>query len=106
VIIMSLRIPDSMDEVVYWTSRKVDEGHVKAWAFREDCPKCHKGLMGKPVDEKGKVKIRATYYECPECGNTIDKGKYEDTLTCNVIYICPYCKHKGRGTSALQKKNL
>lgn len=101
-----LKIPDSMEEVVYWTSRKVDEGHVKAWAFKEMCPECHKALMSKPTGKDGKVKIRATYYECSECGHTIDKKPYEDSLTCSIIYTCPYCKHKGEAQVPFKRKNF
>ncbi|MBN2368598.1 hypothetical protein JXC34_06260, partial [Candidatus Woesearchaeota archaeon] len=73
---MSLKMPDSMEELVYWTSRKIENGNAKVWVFREDCPECGKALMGKPV-EKGKVKTRASYYECPECGHQIPKSEYE-----------------------------
>ncbi len=90
---MALQLPESMEELVYWTSRNIGEGKVKAWVYREDCPECGKAKMGKPTDDKGKVKIRAKYYECPECHHKIDKSEYENTLTCNIIYTCPHCKH-------------
>jgi predicted RNA-binding Zn-ribbon protein involved in translation (DUF1610 family) len=85
-----------MDECVYFTRRKVDSGRVVAWVFREECPVCHKALMGKPVDEKtGKVKTRASEYVCPECNHTVPKQEYEDSLTCNIQYVCPKCKFEG-----------
>ncbi|MBD3303717.1 hypothetical protein GF343_01105, partial [Candidatus Woesearchaeota archaeon] len=84
---MVLRLPDSMEECVYFTRRNIDKGKVVAWVFKEKCPKCGKALMGKPKDEKtGKVKIRAKEYVCPECGYTAEKGEYEDTLTVNIQY--------------------
>ncbi|MEM3374789.1 MAG: hypothetical protein QXE31_06280 [Candidatus Woesearchaeota archaeon] len=92
---MALQVPESMDELVYWTSRAIGNGKVKAWVYREQCPKCKKALMGKPKDKKGKVLIRANYYECPECHHKIDKKEYEDTLTANIIYTCPKCNYEG-----------
>jgi len=102
---MSLKFPDSMEEVVYWTSRKIGEGSVKAWVFKEDCPECGKAKMGKPVDAKtGKPKIRAKYYICPECKHAIDKAEYEDTLTANISYTCPHCNHKGETQVPFKRK--
>ncbi len=101
-------MPESMEDIVYWTSRKVGKGkgYVKAWTFKEDCPECGKALMGKPTDDKGKVKIRAKYYECPECGHTIDKGEYEDSLTCSIMYTCPHCQHKGEAQVPFKRKTF
>jgi ssDNA-binding Zn-finger/Zn-ribbon topoisomerase 1 len=92
---MALKIPDSMEELVYWTSRNIGKGNAKAWVEREECPECHKALMGKPRGKDGKVKIRATNYECPECGHSVEKKAYEDTLTASIIYTCPKCLSKG-----------
>lgn len=93
---MAIKEPESMEELVYFTNRKVGEGHVLAWAYRKECPKCGKALMGKPRDGKtGKVKIRAKEYVCPECGNTVEKEEYEESLTCEIKYTCPKCKFKG-----------
>ncbi len=101
---MTIKLPDSMEELVYWTSRKLKEGYVKCWVEREDCPKCKKGLMGKPVKDDGKIKIRAKVYECPECGYTVPKQEYEDSLTANVMYTCPHCKHKGETRVPFKRK--
>ncbi len=88
--------PTSMEELVYFTNRKIGDGNVMAWVYRKECPKCGKAQMGKPKDEKtGKPKIRADEYVCPECGNTAKKEEYEENLTCEVKYICPKCKHQG-----------
>ncbi len=102
---MSLKLPDSMDELVYWTKRKVGEGKVTAWVYRGDCPSCGKAKMEKPKGSDGKVKIRAKYYECPNCGNKIDKQEYEDTLDCNCLYICPECKKPGESVFPYKRKS-
>ncbi|NQU78321.1 hypothetical protein HQ545_00985 [Candidatus Woesearchaeota archaeon] len=94
-----LREPESMNELVYFTQRGVGKGNVKAWARKSLCPKCKKGTMSKPVDEKtGKVKIRAKEYLCPECGYMIEKIAYEETLECEVIYTCPECNNSGEAS--------
>jgi len=88
--------PTSMEELVYFTNRKVGDGNIMAWVYRKKCPKCGKAKMGKPRDEKtGKAKIRADKYVCPECSYTVDKEEYEETLTLEVKYTCPKCKHQG-----------
>lgn len=102
---MALKIPDSMDELVYWTSRNVEKGNAKAWVEKEDCPECGKALMGKPRGKDGKVKIRATYYICPECEHEEEKVKYEETLTASIIYKCPFCEHKGEAQIPYIRKN-
>jgi uncharacterized CHY-type Zn-finger protein len=104
---MAIKEPESMDELVYFTNRKVGDGHIKAWVYRRECLKCGKALMGKPVDEKtGKPKIRAKEYVCPECNYTVDKEEYEDTLTCEIKYTCPKCKHQGEAEVPFQRKKI
>ncbi|GIU69860.1 MAG: hypothetical protein KatS3mg002_1096 [Candidatus Woesearchaeota archaeon] len=95
---MKLVEPKSMDECVYFTNRTIGEkltGSVRCWVFREKCPKCKKGMMGKPV-ENGKIKIRATEYVCPECNYSEDKKTYEEKLTANIDYVCPKCNYHGQ----------
>lgn len=90
-----LKQPESMDELVYFTRRTlVPKGRITAWAFKMECPKCHKALMGKPV-AKGKVKIRATEYVCPACNYTEQKAEHEKKLKVSVEYTCPKCEHSG-----------
>ena len=104
---MALREPESMDELIYFTQREVNGGYAKAWVFKEKCPECGKGMMGKPVDEKtGKVKIRAKEYVCPECNHTVEKKEYEETLTCSIQYTCPECKHKGEVEVPYKRKTF
>ncbi len=95
-----------MDELVYFTNRATDGGKIKAWVFKEQCPKCKKAMMGKPTDKKGKVLIRAKEYKCPNCGHTVEKKAYEDTLTVNVEYICPHCKHSGEIQIPYKRKKV
>lgn len=76
------------------------------WVFREKCPKCGKALMGKPRDDDGKVKIRAKEYICPECGHTVEKQEYEDTLTANVAYTCPFCGYQGETQIPFKRKTF
>lgn len=104
---MALQLPDSMDECVYFTRRNIGKGKAIAWVLKEKCPKCGKALMGKPKDEKtGKVKIRAKEYVCPECGYTVEKGAYEDTLTVNIQYTCPHCGNQGEAQESFKRKKV
>ncbi len=100
-----LKRPESMDELVYYTSRTIGNGEVTLWVFRQICPKCKKGVMGKPT-EKGKVKMRAKEYVCPECGNAVEKDEYEESLTANVDYTCPECKHKAEVQIPFKRKSI
>lgn len=97
-----------MDEIIYYTNRDLDEGgEVICWVKRGICPKCGKGLMGKPLDEKtGRPKIRAKEYVCPKCGNTIEKTEYEETLTAEAKYTCPHCKKQGESTAPFKRKKV
>jgi predicted RNA-binding Zn-ribbon protein involved in translation (DUF1610 family) len=110
---MSLPFPKSMDECIYFTSRDLKDddgtaiGEATAWVFRIACPKCKKGLMGKPIDEKtGKPKIRAKEYVCQECGHTEEKKEHEERLQANVQYVCPHCKHEGEKQVPFKRKNV
>ena len=102
-----MEMPESMEECVYFTRRAIDDGKVVCWVKRGLCPKCSKGMMGKPKDEKtGKVKTRAKEYVCPECGNAVEKQEYEDTLTAECIYTCPHCKHEGEAAFPFKRKKV
>lgn len=105
---MALIEPKSMDECVYFTNRNLNEkGKAKCWVFKEKCPKCGKGLMGKPRDLKtGKVKIRAKEFKCPECNYTVAEQEYEDSLTANIQYACRYCNHNGEIQVPFKRKKV
>lgn len=102
---MALQQPKSMDECVYFTRRTIEpKGRVMAWVMKEQCPKCKKGMMGKPV-EKGKIKIRAKEYVCPECGFTQSKDEHELLLRCSIEYECG-CGHKGETQVPFKRKSF
>jgi len=105
---MAVKEPESMDELIYYTNRDLDNGgEVMCWVKKQKCPKCGKGLMGKPLDSKtGKPKIRAKEYVCPECGYTAEKEAYEETLTAEAKYTCPHCKKKGEASAPFKRKKV
>jgi len=104
---MGLKEPESAGECIYFTNRIIGKGKVKAWVFKGKCPKCDKGLMGKPKDEKtGKVKIRAKEYVCPECGHIEEQKEHEETLTASVIYTCPHCENDGEIEIPFKRKKI
>ena len=104
---MSLQQPKSMDECIYFTNRLFENGKIKAWVFRGKCPKCGKGIMGKPKDEKTRrPKIRAKEYVCPECNYTVDCDEYEDTLNVNIQYTCPNCQHPDELQTSFKRKKI
>jgi hypothetical protein len=104
---MALRQPQSMDECVYFTNRADKQGNkIKCWVFRELCPQCKEGLMGKPRDPKtGKPKIRAEEYACQKCQFTMEKEAYEDTLTANIEYVCS-CSNNGEIQASFKRKKV
>ena len=105
---MSLKEPESMEELVYFTNRNIgDKGHAKVWVFRKECPACKKGIMGKPVDPKtGKVKTRATEYVCQSCGNSMPKKDFEDMLDACVVYTCPECGNQSEKEVPFKRKSV
>ncbi|MFH1506578.1 MAG: hypothetical protein ABIE94_06355 [archaeon] len=103
---MSLKEPESMDECIYYTRRVIGNCKVLCWVLKEECPKCHKAMMGKPKGDKGKVKIRAKEYTCPECGYTVEKKEYEETLKASVKYTCPNCKFEGEIQVPFKRKSI
>ena len=103
---MTLKQPESMEELVYFTKRSIGEGYAKTWVFKEKCPKCKKAFMGKPRGKDGKVKIRATEYVCPECEYTVPKKEYEESLTANISYTCPSCKFEGEIQIPFKRKKV
>lgn len=103
---MTLAEPESMEEVVYFTRRTIGpKGYIKAWAKKKECPKCKKGLMGKPV-EGGKKKIRADEYVCPACGHSEEKKAHEAELEVSANYTCPHCDKEGSGTIPFKRKTF
>lgn len=104
---MVLTLPKAMEECVYFTRRSTpDIGKVIAWVERQRCPKCKKGMMAKPLDEKkGTFKTRAKEYVCSACDHSVEKAAYEATLTCSIIYTCPKCAHAGEAQVPFTRKS-
>ncbi len=102
---MGLQLPDSMDELIYWTSRVIGSGTVKVWVRKQKCSKCKKADMSKPI-EKGKVKIRAKEYVCPNCHYAVEKKEYEESLIAEAIYTCPSCGKSGEYTGLFKRKSI
>ncbi len=99
--------PESMEDLIYFTNRTIEEGKgkIKAWVYKKMCPQCNKAKMGKPVD-KGKVKIRAKEYVCPECGFTEEKKEHEESLQLEAKYTCPQCQKEGESTTMYKRKSF
>ncbi|MFC1768331.1 hypothetical protein ACFLZX_01080 [Nanoarchaeota archaeon] len=102
---MALKFPNSMDECIYFTNRTMGSGKAIAWVYRKECPKCKKAKMGKPV-EKGKVKIRATEYICPECSFKEEKAEHENSLQLEIQYTCPECGKSGEATTQFKRRTF
>ncbi len=88
---------------MYFTRRTLGNGRIMAWVYKKECPQCHKARMGKPV-VKGKVKIRAPEYVCPECGYIEQKKEHEESCTLEAIYTCPECGKDGESTTPYKRK--
>lgn len=102
---MPLKMPNSMEECLYFTNRSLDKGSIIAWVYKKVCPKCKKAKMGKPV-EKGKIKMRATEYVCPNCGYSEEKKAHEESLMLEAQYACPKCGREGESTAEYKHKSF
>lgn len=100
---MPLKMPESMDECIYFTRRNVNNAEIIAWAPRKECPKC-KTRMGKPIKKNGKADKKASYYECPKCKYQEPNQEHEESLKLEVIYMCPYCSFKGEATTDYKRR--
>ena len=106
MMVMALKIPESMEECLYFTNRTLDNGgSVLAWVYRKPCPKCKKAVMGKPV-VKGKVKTRAEEYVCPACSFTEQKIEHEESLLLHAQYTCPECGKEGQSSAPYKRKTF
>jgi len=98
--------PESMDDLVYFTNRAIGSGSVKAWVYKQPCPKCGKTKLGKPTDNKGRIQIRAKEYVCGSCRYKVDKNSYEESLFAEVKYTCPACGSAGETKVPFKRKNI
>ena len=103
---MSLKKPESVEECVYFTNRIMDSGRAMAWVFRKQCPKCKKGIMGKPQKKGGKVDKKADHYVCYSCGYQEGNEQVENSLMINIEYKCLHCGNEGGTTSEYKRKNF
>lgn len=101
---MPFKTPESLEECVYFTNRSIGQGHVLAWVYRKLCPKCQKAKMGKPV-VKGKVQLRAAFYQCPNCSYQEEKKAHEESLKIEAQLTCPECSKEGETTAEYKRKN-
>jgi hypothetical protein len=102
---MALKLPQSMDDLLYFTNRVTPQMSLKAWVYKKSCPKCKKALMGKPLDPKtGRPKIRSTEYECPACKYSEPKVAHEESLQIEAMYSCPKCQKKGESSGPYKRK--
>ena len=95
-----------MDQCVYFTNRIIGNSKIRAWVYKQKCPKCSKSIMSKPKDAKGKIKIRAKEYTCESCHYTLPEQEYEETLHAEIIYECPKCNSKGEATIPFKRKKV
>lgn len=99
-----MKEPDSMDELLFFTNRRVGDGTIRAWTYRPDCPKC-KARMGKPINPKTKkVDKKSLDYECPKCAYRVLAADADKDLKVEVIYTCPFCKKSGETETEYNRK--
>lgn len=107
---MAITLPESMEELVYFTRRKLteeNEGKIVCWVEKKTCPKCKKELMSKPKDPKtGRPKIRSKEYICPACNYVEEKAEHEASLSAKAIYTCPHCKKEGEATAPFKRRTI
>ncbi|NIA04083.1 MAG: hypothetical protein GWP09_01915 [Nitrospiraceae bacterium] len=104
---MELKEPQSMEELYYYTNRDLENnGEVRCWVFKRECPQCHKALLEKPKGKNGKIKIRAKEFVCPNCGFVMGKEEYEKDLIANIEYTCPHCGYHGKTQIPFKRKKV
>ncbi len=103
---MALKRPESMDECFYFSNRIIGEGKAMAWVLRPNCPKCQKGLLGKPIKKNGKVDKKAEHFECQLCKHQETEESLSNILVVSVDYVCPKCKNAGETTTPFKRKKF
>lgn len=103
-----MQIPESMDECLYFTNRRLPDGtKILAWVRKKQCPACGNALMGKPLDAKtGRPKVRATVYACPGCGHEESKKDHEADLQVEVEYSNPEGTETKNATTPYKRKTF
>ena len=103
---MALKKPNSAEECIYFTNRIIGSGKAIAWVFRKECPKCRKGIMGKPLKKGGKPDKKSDHYACYSCNYQESNEQVENNLVINIEYKCPHCGNEGEATSEYKRKNF
>ena len=66
-----MKEPESMEELIYFTNRAIGKGSVKAWVYKQKCPKCGKHMIivqVEPVyDAENAYVPYDTIIECTSC---------------------------------------
>ncbi|MFT4250264.1 MAG: hypothetical protein ACMXYD_02805 [Candidatus Woesearchaeota archaeon] len=103
---VQFEFPDSMDDLLYFTNRKLPDGtKIIAYVERKTCPECGKAQMGKPINEKtGRPKIRSPIYTCPECGYEEKKQAHEDSCEVTIQYTNPEGTEMKTTTASYKRK--
>ena len=103
---MALKKPESMDECVYFTNRDIGSGRAMAWVYRKQCPKCSEGVMGKPINKRGKPDKKAPVYECTKCHHQMSNEEAEKIMQLEVDYKCPHCGFEGQTATEYERKSF
>ena len=103
---MAIKKPNSVEECIYFTNRIIGSGKAIAWVFRKECPKCRKGIMGKPLKKDGKPDKKSDHYVCYSCNYQESNEQVESNLLINIEYKCPDCGNEGETTSEYKRKNF
>ena len=101
---MALREPEDMEELFYFTRRKLENGGwVRAWVYKPEAP-TGKGVLSKPINPKtGRVKVRSTIYVDDE-GNEYPVKEIDPTLKLEIKYKSPYTGKEGETTIPYKRK--
>lgn len=103
---MPLKKPENVGDCLYFTNRIIDSGRAMAWVFRKECPKCKKGIMGKPKKKNGALDKKAENYVCYSCNYLETNEQVENSLRINIDYKCPHCENEGETTSEYKRKSF
>ena len=101
---MALKEPENMDELFYFTRRKLEnDGWIRAWVYKPEAPS-GKGLLSKPTDPKtGRPKVRSDVY-VDDAGNEYPVKEIDPTLTLEIKYKSPYTGKEGETTIPYKRK--
>ncbi len=93
---MGIEEPESMENLMYVTNRRLGDGKIMAWTYRVDCPECDEEYLTKPSKKTGKgPNTRAKKYTCDNCGFEMPEEDVRDAAVLQAKYTCPHCGEKG-----------